>query len=530
MDGIPRLRGGEALAAAVRALYAEGGTDYSLEPVVLAGQDGSPLGRIGGGDSVVFCCRRGEREVELTEAFTEEGFAGFERRRLERLHFVILTLYHEKFKDLPVAFAPSRLSDTLGETISRAGLRQLRVAESEKFAHVTFFLDGGRAGAFPGEETVRVPSPRGVPFEQVPGLRAEAVAGEVERGLAAGYDFIAVNFANGDVIGHTASFEAKVAAAEAVDAALARVAQAALAAGYAVLVTADHGNLEEAYKPDGSPHVAHTANQVPFAVLDDLGGRSPPGRPRDGRLADVAPTVLEALGLARSAAMTGSSLLPDHDWGGRRRVLLVVLDGWGLGKDDARNPIFAARTPYWDRLLRERPFSRLDASGGAVGLGEGKPGNSEAGHMNIGAGRVVPQDDLRLDAALEDGSFARNEAFAEAIDAARAAGRRLHLIGLLSERSSHGSIEYPLAIARMAKARGLAEVYLHLILDGRSTEPGSAPAMLESLGRRIEEIGAGLAVTVVGRGVALDRGGDYGKIKRAYEALVLGVGRKAGIS
>lgn len=526
MGAVPKSSGGAALAAAVRKLYAEGGTDYSLEPVVLVDSAGSPLGRIAEGDSVVFCCRRGEREVELTEAFTAEDFAAFERRRLPGLRFVILTLYHEKFKDLPVAFAPSRLADTLGETISRAGLRQLRVAESEKYAHVTFFLDGGRAEGFPGEDAIKVLSPRGRPFEQVPALSVADVARQVECGLASGYDFIAVNFANGDVIGHTSDFEAKVAAAEAVDAALARVAQAARAQEYAVLVTADHGNLEEAYKPDGSPHVAHTTNPVPFVVLDRS---SPAGTPKDGRLADIAPTILEALGLPKPAAMTGASLLPGYRWEGRRKVLLVILDGWGLGRDDARNPIFVARVPYWNGLLRNGPFSRLSASGGEVGLGEGKPGNSEAGHMNIGAGRVVPQDDLRLDAALKDGSFANNETFAAAIDAARSGGKRLHLIGLLSEKSSHGSIAYPLAIAKMARDRGLRDVYLHLILDGRSTEPGSAPAMLAELDKTLDDIGVGVAVTAVGRGVALDRGGDYGKIKRTYDALVSGIGRKASI-
>jgi len=523
MDTTRGSRGGDALAAAVRELYAEGGTDYSLEPVVLADAGGGAVGRISDGDSVVFCCRRGEREIELTEAFTEADFDRFERRRLEGLRFVILTLYHEKFKGLPVAFAPARLVETLGETISRAGLRQLRVAESEKFAHVTFFLDGGRAEPFAGEDAVRVPSPSGVSFDSVPALSAAEVAREVERGAAAGYDFIAVNFANGDVGGHTATSEAKVAAAEAVDAALANSAAAALAAGYAVLVTADHGNIEEGYKADGSPHVAHTANPVPFTVLGVPGAPAP----CDGSLADVAPTVLAALGVDRPAAMTGAPLLPDGAWGGRRKVLLVILDGWGLGRDDARNPISVARAPYWSAIVRSGRIGRLAASGSAVGLGEGKAGNSEAGHMNIGAGRVVPQDDLRLDAALRDGSFAKNEVILGAIDAAREAGRRLHLLGLLSERSSHGSIEYPLAVAAMARERGLGEVYLHLILDGRSTDPGSAPAMLAALDGRLRDIGVGRVVTVVGRGMALDRGGDYGKIRKAYEALVEGVGRKA---
>ncbi|MGB9593288.1 MAG: phosphoglycerate mutase (2,3-diphosphoglycerate-independent), partial [Anaerolineae bacterium] len=260
--------GGVALAQAVRELYQEGQTDYSLEPIVLVDARGEPIGRIQDGDAVVFCCRRGEREIQLTEAFVDASLEAFPRREFRDLTFVTLTLYHEKFKDLPVAFAPTRVADTLGEAVSRAGLRQLRVAESEKFAHVTFFFSGGTNQPFAGEEDVRVPSPKGVPFDQVPELSLPQVAARVVEGMREGYDLIVANFANGDVIGHTQSREAKIACAEAVDRYLGEVVEAALAAGYVALVTADHGNLEEMTQPDGSPHVAHTANPVPFVVVD----------------------------------------------------------------------------------------------------------------------------------------------------------------------------------------------------------------------------------------------------------------------
>jgi 2,3-bisphosphoglycerate-independent phosphoglycerate mutase len=144
--------------------------------------------------------------------------------------------------------------------------------------------------------------------------------------------------------------------------------------------------------------------------------------------------------------------------------------------------------------------------------------------MNIGAGRTVLQDDVRLNLALKDGSFSKNEVFVEAIENVLRKGTKLHLIGLLTEKSSHGSIDYPLALLRMAKEKGLSEVYLHLIFDGRSTEPGSAPALLEKLEREMREIGLGSVVTANGRGIALDRDGNYTKIKKAYEAMVLGHG------
>jgi 2,3-bisphosphoglycerate-independent phosphoglycerate mutase len=516
-------RGGAILADAVRASYRQGQTDYSLEPLVLVDADGKPIGRIRDGDAVVFCCRRGEREIQLTEAFVDPNLDRFPRRDFQDLTFVILTLYHEKFKDLPVAFAPTRIEDTLGEIVSRTGLRQLRVAESEKFAHVTFFFSGGNHHLFPGEDDVRIPSPQGIPFDQVPELSLAQVTAHVLRGIEKGYDLIVANFANGDVLGHTQNREAKIQCASLVDTRLGQVVDAALAASYVVLVTADHGNLEEMTHPDGTPHVSHTANPVPLMLIDPRG----PSRPtvRDGKLADVAPTVLHALGFAPPGVMTGGLLAPEHDWGGRRRVLLLILDGWGTGKKDHTNPIYIAPTPVWDDLARRAPCSQLQAAGDAVGLRPGKPGNSEAGHMNLGAGRIVLQDDVRLDLAMKDGSFYRNGVLCHALDEVKRRNTSLHLIGLLTEKSSHGSIDYPLALLRMAQVSGLRQVYLHLVFDGRSTEPGSAPAMLDRLERQVQEIGVGQIVSGVGRGIALDRDGDYNKTRRAYDALVFGAGK-----
>lgn len=517
------VHGAKGLGRAVRELYSEGGTDYSLEPVVLTGPDGRPLGRIGAGDAVVFCCRRGEREIQLTEAFTDPDFARFPRPRLADLQFAILTLYHEKFKDLPVAFAPVRLSNTLAETVSRAGLRQLHTAESEKFAHVTFFFNGGTSETFFNETDVRVPSPKGIPFDQVPQLSLAEVAAQVVEGLRDQADLIVVNFANGDVIGHTANAEAKRECASIVDRQLGRVVEAAHSYDYAVFITADHGNLEELITADGAPHVSHTTNPVDFIAADPRSG--PVESLLDGSLSDVAPTLLRTMGLVPPEAMTGRDLAPGHDWDGRRRVLLIILDGWGIGEADGNNPIFSAPTPVWDGLLAKYPHSTLQASGEAVGLQPGKSGNSEAGHINLGAGRMVLQDDVRLEAAIRDGTFGSNEVFLRLMEHVRRSGTTLHLIGLLTGKSSHGSIDYPLALLRMAKEQGLEDVCLHLILDGRSTAPGSAPALLEDLETRLEEIGIGRVVTGMGRGIALDRDGNYDRTRRAYEALVNGTGR-----
>jgi 2,3-bisphosphoglycerate-independent phosphoglycerate mutase len=523
MPTLSIARGATALAEGVKSLYGQGQTDYALEPLVLADTHGQTVGRIADGDTVIFCCRRGEREIELTEAFTEREFSHFPRPDFQNLPFVILTLYHEKFKDLPVAFAPARIKQTLAEMVSSAGLRQLHTSESEKYAHVTFFFNGGNNQPFPGEDDVRIPSPKGVPFDQVPELSLPQVTEQVLKGIAQKYDFIVTNFANGDVIGHTTNNEAKVHCAALVDQRLGQVVDAARAAGYVTLITADHGNLEEMITADGAPHVAHTSNLVKFILIDPVAPS--PVRLRDGNLADVAPTILSALGIEQPQVMNGATLAPGCDWGGRRRVLLIILDGWGIGKEDATNPIFLAGTPVWDELTRRYPSCCLQASGEAVGLQDGKPGNSEAGHINIGSGRVILQDDVRLDSAMKDGTFFSNEVFLSAIDDVKKRGARLHLLGLLTEKSSHGSIDYPLAILKMAKERGLENVLIHVIFDGRSTAPGSAPALLEKLEAQVNTIGAGMVVTGVGRGLALDRDGNYGKIKRAFDALVYGVGK-----
>jgi 2,3-bisphosphoglycerate-independent phosphoglycerate mutase len=196
-----------------------------------------------------------------------------------------------------------------------------------------------------------------------------------------------------------------------------------------------------------------------------------------------------------------------------------------LGPEDETNPIFLADTPVMDRLWRSYPHAALEASGEAVGLKPGMKGNSEAGHMNIGAGRIVLQDEVRMDQAIKDGSFYTNEAFLKAINDAKSRGGALHLLGLLSKKSSHGTMDYPLAILEIAKREHLNEVYVHFIIDGRSTDPGSAPALLREFEEKANEIGLGEIVTSVGRGYALDRDRNYQeRTKVAYDALVFGEG------
>ncbi len=232
-------------------------------------------------------------------------------------------------------------------------------------------------------------------------------------------------------------------------------------------------------------------------------------------------------GLIHPKAMAGTNLAPEVVWGGKRKVLLISLTV-GDWEHRMKPTPFSWRThPVWDGLLRDFPWSRLRAAGEAVGLEPGKAGNSEAGHINLGAGRIVLQDDVRLDRAMQEGSFFTNEVICGTIDSIRSSGKYLHLIGLLTEKSSHGSIEYPAGDIENGEgpragtgfpARDLSTV--------EAPNQGSAPALIKKLQIEIGKIGIGRIVSGIGRGIALDRDGNYEKTKRAFDLMVSGTGRR----
>ena len=295
--------GGAQLAEAVRHAYAAGQDDYHLEPMVLT-ERGVPVGRIRDHDAVVFCCRRGEREIELTELFTADDFRAVERRKLKDLYFAILTLYHDKFKHLPIAFAPEHVVKPLAQVLSEAGKTQFHCAESEKFAHVTFFFNGGEEKVFEGEDRCLIPSPKVATYDLQPEMSAYQVTEEAVKRIESGaYDVIILNFANCDMVGHTGVYEAACRAVTAVDECVGRVVEATSRMGGVSLITADHGNAERMADEDGEPFTAHTTNLVPFYIV----GASV--RLRDGRLADIAPTMLDLMGLEKPKEMDGETLI-----------------------------------------------------------------------------------------------------------------------------------------------------------------------------------------------------------------------------
>ncbi len=294
--------------AAVKNAYERGDTDEFVKPVVMTGGDGAPLATVSDNDGIIFFNFRPDRARQITRAFTEEGFDRFEKERSPKLSdYVCMAQFDESFP-LPVAFPPVHLKKILGEVIGEKGLCQMRLAETEKYAHVTYFFNGGEENPFPGEDRKLIPSPREVgTYDQKPEMSAPAVAEEAVARIDAGkYDLIVINFANLDMVGHTGVMAAAVKACETVDQCLSKVVPKAMECGYAILITADHGNAEQMKEENGSPHTAHTLNPVPLVYLDD---EQKNAELRTGVLGDIAPTVLHIMGIAPPDEMTGRSLI-----------------------------------------------------------------------------------------------------------------------------------------------------------------------------------------------------------------------------
>ncbi len=293
---------------AVQEAYRKGETDEFITPTVVCDANG-PAGLISDGDGIVFMNFRGDRAREITRALTEEDFSDFNRGTMVRLStYTCLTEYDDDFT-LPVAFPPIQLTGILGEVLSQRGLTQLRIAETEKYAHVTFFFNGGEEPSLPGEDRCLIPSPRDVPtYDLKPQMSADELTDELLRRLDAGvYDFVLVNYANPDMVGHTGVFDAAVKAIEKVDKCVGRVADRIKDLGGRMIITADHGNAESMQDPNGIAHTAHTTGPVPLILL---GPDFNPGNPglREGTLADVAPTILKLMNIQQPPEMTGTAL------------------------------------------------------------------------------------------------------------------------------------------------------------------------------------------------------------------------------
>ncbi len=290
---------------AIEASYKENVTDEFIQPVVLVDANDKPLATIEEGDVVLCFNFRTDRGREITIALTQKDFPEQDMRKLN-LYYVTMTNYDDSFQGVHVIFDKDNLNNTLGEVLSKAGKKQIRIAETEKYPHVTFFFSGGREAEFPGEKRLLCPSPKVATYDLKPEMSAfdirDAIIPELKKKEV---DFVCLNFANPDMVGHTGVFEAAVKACETVDVCVKEVVTTALDNGYSAIIIADHGNADFMVNEDGTPNTAHTTNLVPCILVDKEYTKPI----KDGKLGDLAPTILELIGVEKPAEMTGVSLL-----------------------------------------------------------------------------------------------------------------------------------------------------------------------------------------------------------------------------
>lgn len=289
---------------AMQKSYDEGVTDEFIEPIVMCDEEGNTKSTIKPGDVVVFFNFRTDRGRELTEVLSQRDYPEFDMKKLP-LYYVTMTNYDDTFQNIHVVYDKENIQDTLGEVLALAGKKQIRIAETEKYPHVTFFFNGGREVPFEGESRILCPSPKVATYDLKPEMSAfevrDAIVPELEKGEA---DFVCLNFANPDMVGHTGVMEAAIKAVETVDTCAEAVITTGLEHGYSTLVIADHGNCDTMVNPDGSPNTAHTTNPVPLIVVDpDIKSV------KAGVLGDIAPTILKMMGLKKPQAMTRESLI-----------------------------------------------------------------------------------------------------------------------------------------------------------------------------------------------------------------------------
>jgi len=305
-DGIVNGIGAKTkdILATINNNYENGLTDEFHKPIIITNEDGSPKAQIKEGDAIIFFNYRTDRGRELTNALSQNDFPEFGMKKLD-LYFTTMTLYDASFKGINTIYNTDNIKNTLGEVLSKAGKKQIRIAETEKYPHVTFFFSGGQEAPFEGESRILRNSPKVATYDLKPEMSAyelkDVLCESLEKGEA---DFVCLNFANGDMVGHTGIMEAAIKACEAVDECAKAVIETGLANGYSILLIADHGNCETMMNPDGSPHTAHTTNPVPFILIDkEIKSIN------SGVLGDIAPTILELIGVNQPTEMTQKSLL-----------------------------------------------------------------------------------------------------------------------------------------------------------------------------------------------------------------------------
>lgn len=518
------------MAKAVREAYARGEDDEQMEPLVLTDSEGKPIGKIKDGDTVIFYDIRGEREVEITKALACKDFSYFNREPEAVTKFVTMIEYHP---DLPVevAFPPmGEIKDTLDEVLANNKITTTKITETEKEVHLKYFFSGKRLDPFPGEDGSFVTSIKTNNYEDYPEMKTDEVVEKVIKALEdTERQVVIVNIPNVDVIGHIEKKESILKAVNKVDSATGIILEKAAEMGVTSIITADHGTVESWIYDDGTIDTGHTNSPVDFFIVEpDQDLQKKIELREGGQLIDVAPTLCDIIGIDAPEIWEGQSLLKENVYAdsSSERVLLLIRDGWGSLPEGEGNLIKQSDTPVNNKILADNPkaHTNIEASGVYVGMPEGKVGNSEVGHIHLGSGRVIKSDRMRIEAAVESGEFLKNEVFVKAIKDSKEDGTSLHLMGIVSFYSSHGSIEHMKALLGMAKELGHSEVYIHGMLGRRGEKPFSGAIYTADIENECKKLGLGKLTTLMGRHWSLDREENWDRIEKTYNSMVAGIG------
>eukprot|EP00048_Salpingoeca_helianthica_P002236 m.55689 g.55689 ORF g.55689 m.55689 type:complete len:600 (+) comp11982_c2_seq1:46-1845(+) len=547
---------------AVAPFHAKAIDDQFMPPIVRVDAAGKPIGTVKEGDSLVYWDFRTDRAKPLTSAFIDIPFAGqvgglSDKATVRpKINMCTMTHYDDSYCScscLSEAFNPAApLSETYAEVVGAAGVKQLIVAESEKWRAVTWFKDGRRNLGYQRESdehdiitekhphlpvTVKIVRSRKVAAHiQAPQMRAKEIADLLLEGVESGVTDMFANFANSDMVGHAMTqidlFDGVVEAVLELDRQLERLVPAALAKGYTVLITADHGNAEEMLTKKGQANPAHTTNKVPLILLGLTEEEKAGGVIDDVTISNVGPTTLALRGLPKPAAWDCESVLKGTVAGRvDRKIMRLVLDGYGLREAESGNAMAAAAKKKGAPLHMDRWMAGQDgavsmaaeASGEHCGYPAGEAGTTEFGHVLFDAGRHVRSDLLLIDYAITSKKFFENPALIAALKAPKE-HRGLHAMGILSDGKVHASLEHVEALLQLCQQHGLkgAELSIHVITDGRDVPGDSSPKYLQWLEEKIKQYGVGQVNSIWGRGWGKDRDNRWMRIEAAYRSLVEG--------
>ncbi len=511
------------LAQRIALAYSEGEDDEALEPIFLFDRDNQAIGRIKTNDALIFANIRGEREIELTQSFVDPTFNHFPTRQLN-MQVSTMIEYHPKLA-VDIAFPPvGNLKNGLVEVLSNHKYHILKCVESEKAIHLNFFFNGKQYIKFPYEERVIIPSHETEDLSLFPEMKAKEVADTTISAMKEEkINLIVTNISPCDVMGHIEKKEVVGKAIRSVDEQLGRITINARNTGYTVLVTADHGVAESWLYPDGSIDTGHTANPVPLLIISEKGKNVQ--LKNNGSLIDIAPTILDIFRMNKPTEMEGQSLINSNSRISNKKVLLLILDGWGYNEESYGNLFKEFGTPNMDILRSKYPFTTLIASGSRLGMPEGTVGNSEIGHLHMGVGRRIVSDRVKIFEAIEDGSFYNNQAFLKAINHVRRNYSNLHILGIISFYSSHGSIRFLEALMEMVQRNNVTKTYVHGLLGRRGEKPEAGAHYVNKLEKRCQSMQNIMLVSVIGRHWALDREENWDRIEKTYDLLVHGKGR-----